>query len=94
MKPPSSELNWWIEMNGSTHIAQTERILPSRPTLAVGKVYPDSKSGVILAINNQPARTELVSRQLLDVLHARFPGTRWWIKDPAPAPRPKSGAVS
>lgn len=94
MNPPSCELNWWIEINGSTHIAQSERMLPNRPTLAIGKVYLESKSGVIIAINNQPARTELVSRQLLDVLHARFPGTRWWIKDPTPAARPKTGAVS
>ncbi|MCR9074557.1 MAG: hypothetical protein ACF8LL_03105 [Phycisphaerales bacterium] len=94
MNTPSNELNWWIEINGSTHIAQSERLLPNRPTLAIGKVYLESKSGVIIAINNQPARTELVSRQLLDVLHARFPGTRWWIKDPVPAPRPRTGAVS
>lgn len=94
MNTPSNELNWWIEINGSTHIAQSERQLPNRPTLAIGKVYLESKSGVIIAINNQPARTELVSRQLLDVLHARFPGTRWWIKDPVPAPRPRTGAVS
>ena len=90
----SNELNWWIERNGSTHIASCERMIPNRPTLAIGKVYLDSKSGVIIAINNAPAHPELISRQLLDVLHNRFPGTRWWIKDPTPVPQPKTGAAS
>ncbi|MHA7814252.1 MAG: hypothetical protein ACX94C_12790 [Phycisphaerales bacterium] len=94
MKPPTNELIWWIDLNGSTNIAQSDRAIPKRPTLACGKVYLDSKSGVIVSINSQPARTELVSRQLLDVLHARFPGTRWWIRDPAAVAQQHSGAAS
>tara|TARA_E500000318_G_scaffold54309_4_gene50667 strand:- start:16589 stop:16873 length:285 start_codon:yes stop_codon:yes gene_type:complete len=89
-----NELNWWIETNGSTHTTPNERLVPNRPLLARGKVYLDSKSGVIIAINNAPAHPELMSRQLLDVLHTRFPGTRWWIKDPAPVVQPNTSAAS
>lgn len=94
MMPTSTEINWWIELNGSTHISQHDREIPERPKMALGKVYPESKSGVIVEINNAPARPELVSRQLLDVLHTRFPGTRWWIKDPTHTPQPQTGAAS
>lgn len=85
-----NELSWWIENNGSTHITPSVSRMPSHPLLAVGKVYPDSRSGVILLIAGRPAQIGMVSRQLLDVLHARFPGTRWWIKDPVPAPRERT----
>lgn len=98
MKAATNELCWWIELNGATHTAPNERLVPTRALLAAGKVYPDSRAGVIITINNAPARAELVSRQLLDVLHARFPGTRWWVKDNAPTPQtsdtPKTGAAS
>ncbi len=94
MPTPHHEHCWWIEHNGSTHIVAAERQLPTTPVLAMGKVYPDSRSGVITHINNAPARMELVSSQLLDALHARFPGTRWWIKDPTPAPQPRASTAS
>jgi hypothetical protein len=94
MMPTSTEINWWIELNGSTHITQHERTIPDRQKLATGKVYLDSMSGVITEIDNAPARPELISRQLLDVLHNRFPGIRWWIKDPTHTPQPKTGAAS
>jgi hypothetical protein len=87
MPSPDNELNWWIEPCGSTHISPNASRVPSRPLIAVGKVYPESRSGVILRIADRPAQIDMVSRQLLDVLHTRFPGTRWWIKDPVPAPR-------
>lgn len=86
MPTPDNELNWWIEPNGSTHVSPNASRVPNRPMLAVGKVYPDSRSGVILRIADRSAQVGMISRQLLDVLHSRFPGTRWWIKDPAPTP--------
>ena len=94
MTSPCNELNWWIEPDGSTHTAQSERLRPQGSLMAFGKVYQDSKTGIIIAIHNQPARTELMSSQLLDVLHARFPGTRWWIRDPQPVPEPHTNAAS
>lgn len=88
MPTPNNELSWWIEHNGSTHTATDVRQVPKSGMLAMGKVYRDSRSGVIMLINDAPARMELVTSQLLDVLHTRFPGTRWWVKDPAPAHNP------
>jgi hypothetical protein len=78
--PPCDEINWWIDQTGSTHI-NNDGFNPESQALAAGKVYSDSKSGVIIQLNNKPANLALISRELLDVLHARFPGTRWWIKD-------------
>jgi hypothetical protein len=86
MPTPNNELCWWIEQNGSTHTTPDARSLPKSGIYAMGKVYIESRSGVIMIINDAPARMELVTSQLLDVLHTRFPGTRWWIKDPTPAP--------
>ena len=83
-----NEINWWIDHTGSTHT----HCAPTDPriALAVGKVYLDSKAGVITHLNNKPANLSLISHELLDVLHAQFPGTRWWIKDinAADAPKP------
>jgi hypothetical protein len=77
---PTNEINWWIDHTGSTHIVGNT-VRPAQETLAIGKVYPDSKSGVITHLNNKPANLALISQELLDVLHNRFPGTRWWVKD-------------
>ncbi|MCA9275162.1 MAG: hypothetical protein KDA29_03970 [Phycisphaerales bacterium] len=88
MPTPKNELCWWIEHNGSTNTATDARQVPKSGMLAMGKVYHDSKSGVIMLINDAPARMELVTSQLLDVLHTRFPSTRWWVKDPTPAHNP------
>lgn len=85
MNAPINELNWWIEANGSTHTSPSNALVPTGPVIAAGKIYPESRSGVISRIGNQPARISMVSRQLLDALHARFPGTRWWVRDPTPA---------
>lgn len=85
MNAPINELNWWIEPNGSTHTAPSAALVPTGTVIAAGKIYLDSRSGVITRIGNQPARIGMVSRQLLDALHARFPGTRWWVRDPAPS---------
>ncbi len=77
----NNQLNWWIDQTGTTYTHTTAQItFPG--AIAAGKVYPGSKSGVITHLNNKPARPSVVSRELLDVLHKRFPGTRWWIKDP------------
>ena len=96
MPRPTNELNWWIELDGSTHTTQCESHVPEGPVLAAGKVYLESKSGVISRIGTKQALVGLVSRQLLDVLHARFPGTRWWVRDPVetPAPAQRSPAAS
>ena len=76
---PTNELNWWIDQTGSTH---THCVAPDpRIALASGVVYLDSKAGVITLLNNRPANLSMISHELLDVLHAQFPGTRWWIKD-------------
>jgi len=85
MTHPSNELNWWIEPNGQTHTSASASQVPSTPVLAAGKVYLESRSGVISRIGTQPASVGMISSQLLDALHTRFPGTRWWVKDPAPA---------
>ena len=81
MQRPYSEIRWWIDQNGSTHSNKATPV-GSRP-LAQGKNYPDSKSGVIEKINGKPATVAMISQQLLDILHSEFPGTRWWVKDPA-----------
>lgn len=77
--PIAQEINWWIDHTGSTHM----NCVPSDPAraIAVGTVYLASKSGVIALLHNKPANLALISRELLDVLHAQFPGTRWWVKD-------------
>src|SRR5690606_4708994 len=77
--PRNREMSWWIDRTGAvrTHCSPTD---PARDAIAAGKVYLESRSGVITHLNNQPANIAIVSQQLLDVLHARFPGTRWWIK--------------
>lgn len=90
MPSPDSELNWWIEPDGSTHISHCASRVPAEGLLAVGKVYQDSRSGVIVSIAGQPAQIGMVSRQLLDVLHSRFPGTRWWVKDLVPTPNSRT----
>lgn len=77
---PSNEISWWIDHIGSTH-THCDPPDAARDALAAGKVYPDSKAGVITHLNNKPANLALISRELLDALHTRFPGTRWWIKD-------------
>jgi len=79
MMPNAQEINWWIDHTGSTHT----NCVPSDPSraIAVGTVYLESKSGVIALLNNKPANLALISRELLDVLYAQFPGTRWWVKD-------------
>lgn len=87
MPSPDNELHWWIDCGGSTHTSPNASHVPANPLIATGKVYPESRSGVILSIADRPAQIDMVSRQLLDVLHTRFPGTRWWIKDPVPTPR-------
>jgi hypothetical protein len=92
MPRPSNELNWWIQYDGSTHTTPSASQVPNIPVLAAGKVYLDSRSGVITRIDTKPAHVSMVSRQLLDVLHARFPGTRWWVKDPVPATANASAA--
>ncbi len=80
----NNQLNWWIDQTGTTYTHTTaQTTFPD--AVAAGKVYPDSKSGVITHLNSKPARPSMVSRELLDMLHKRFPGTRWWIKDPSPA---------
>lgn len=81
-----SELRWWVDHAGSTH-THCEPENPEQDTMAVGMIYPESKSGVIISIYGRPASMALVTQQLLDILHRRFPGTRWWIKDPAPTPQ-------
>ncbi|MFG0246763.1 MAG: hypothetical protein ACF8MF_12020 [Phycisphaerales bacterium JB052] len=90
MTPPYNELNWWIEPDGSTHTATCPSRVPQRPVLAAGKVYLESRSGVISRIGTQPASVGMISRQLLDALHTRFPGTRWWVKDPSPTQQPQT----
>ncbi len=90
---PNNELSWWIDHTGSTYTHTTaQSTFPN--AIAAGKVYLDSKSGVITHLNNKPADLSLVSHELLDVLHARFPGTRWWIKDRASAKVPARQAAS
>lgn len=86
VKSTSNEVSWWIDPTGSTHTNRPPTD-PAREALAMGKVYPESRSGVITHISNKPAEIAMVSQQLLDVLHHAFPGTRWWVKDPVPAPR-------
>jgi len=85
---PTNETCWWVDHAGSTHI-NTKPTDPSQ-VLAMGLVYSDSKSGVITHLRDQPAKLSLISRSLLDVLHAQFPGTRWWIKDPTPSTAPST----
>ena len=93
MKHPN-ELNWWIDQTGSVYLNAVKPNATLVP-LAVGKVYPDSNAGVITHLNGQPASLTLISQDLLDVLHTRFPGTRWWIKDVSPTnPLPKHQAAS
>lgn len=77
---PTNEINWWIDHTGSIHT----RCEPQAPgqALVTGKIYTDSKSGIISRFKDKPADLSLISHELLDVLHTRFPGTRWWIKDP------------
>jgi len=87
------ELGWWIDQTGSTHTLAA-RNHPPADALACGKIYPDSKSGVITLLNNKPADRSLISSELLDVLNSRFPGTRWWIKDIAPVQAPKHQTAS
>jgi len=86
-----NETNWWVDRTGSVH-TQAYPANPGAEAIAMGKVYLDSKSGVITHINDRPADVAFVSQQLLDVLHAQFPGTRWWIKDPAPTPTQKAAS--
>ena len=89
----NNELGWWIDHTGSTYTHTTaQTTFPN--AIAAGKVYQDSRSGVITHLNNKPASLALVSQELLDVLHKRFPGTRWWIKDLAPAKVPARQAAS
>ncbi|MDF1809315.1 MAG: hypothetical protein P1U42_06435 [Phycisphaerales bacterium] len=76
----TTQINWWVDHTGSTHTncAPGE----SHPdSIAAGKVFLDSKAGVITHLYNKPASPSMVSHELLDVLHKRFPGTRWWVKD-------------
>jgi len=87
------EINWWVDQTGSTH-THSPRSTPPPNALATGKIYPDSKSGVIIQLNNKPANLSLISSELLDVLHSRFPGTRWWVKDLAPKSAPKHQTAS
>jgi len=87
------EISWWIDQTGSTH-THKPRSVPPANALASGKIYPDSKSGVINQLNNKPANLSLISSELLDVLHTRFPGTRWWIKDLTPQIAPKHQTAS
>ncbi|MGV6815220.1 MAG: hypothetical protein ACWA5W_09475 [Phycisphaerales bacterium] len=89
---PSNETIWWIDFAGSTHI--NSKPAGPKQALAMGVLYTDSKAGVITHFKDQPAQIALVSRALLDVLHAQFPGTRWWIKDPVPAPTPSHQTAS
>jgi len=91
----NNELNWWIDLTGSTHTHQRSTGKEADPaTLAAGKVYLDSKSGVITHLKGQPANIAMVSQELLDVLHVRFPGTRWWVKDLNAADVPARQAAS
>jgi len=89
----NQEICWWIDQTGSMHMHSTHSPPPAN-ALAAGKLYPESKAGVITQLNNKPANRSLISSELLDVLHARFPGTRWWIKDLAAASSPKHQAAS
>ena len=88
-----NELTWWIDHTGSTHTHSTPDEAGAK-ALAAGKVYLDSKSGVITHLNGEPANLSLVSQELLDVLHNRFPGTRWWIKDINATSAPRRQAAS
>ncbi len=93
MKNAPNEISWWVDRTGSTH-THARHDDPAPEAIAVGKLYPESRSGVISHIHNRPANITLVSQQLLDVLHRRFPGIRWWIKDPVAAPQARPKAAS
>ena len=90
---PTNELNWWIDHTGSAHTHSIPQDAAHK-VLAAGKVYPDAKAGVITHLNNKPANLSLISHELLDVLHSRFPGTRWWVKDINAASVPKHQTAS
>lgn len=93
MTHPTNELSWWIDHTGSTHTHVVPKAPPAE-SIAAGKIYLDAKAGVITHLHNKPADLSFVSRELLDVLHRQFPGTRWWIKDPSPAHAPTHQTAS
>ncbi len=90
---PTHEINWWIDHTGSTHTNPVPSD-GSSSQLAIGKLFPDTNTGIITHLNNRPANIALVSQELLDVLHKRFPGTHWWIKDTAPESVPATQSAS
>ncbi len=76
----NNTLHWWIDQAGSAYSCKRSKNAQS-PALATGILYPESNAGVISTLNDRPAQLSMISQELLDVLHTRFPGTRWWIKD-------------
>ena len=84
----ANQLIWWIDAQGMLHscaqITNPPAIDPgSPPHYAQGQINPTNQTGIITHIHNNPASLPSIPRELFDVLHTRFPNTRWWIPDPA-----------
>ncbi|MEQ8770251.1 MAG: hypothetical protein RIB60_07050 [Phycisphaerales bacterium] len=65
-------------------------------SLAAGWVDTGSQTGAIERLNGEPAVSDRLPTEVLDVLERRYPGTRWFVAtghdgDEAAAPRRPGG---
>jgi len=78
-------IHWWIDATGGFHTEspsedQLERVHAS------GVVDPQRRTGAIERFRHRRAVVGSLPHEIIDLLETRFPGTRWILADPAPAP--------
>jgi len=77
---------WWIDTTGGFHMTTPDHTETER-VHAGGLVDPVRRTGTIERVRGRLAVVGCVPSEIIDVLEARFPGTRWIIADPAPTPQ-------
>ncbi len=79
-------LCWWVDADGRLGVSpcasRVAQVIGG--TVASGRVCPESRIGVIERVGARAAVLGLVSREVIDLLAAGFPGVRWAVADVPP----------
>ncbi|MFG0305413.1 MAG: hypothetical protein ACF8Q5_04275 [Phycisphaerales bacterium JB040] len=73
---------WTMEPTGKIRLGAPARSPRSaRPARADGWIDASGHIGAVETVDGEPAHVELLPSEVLDLLEARFPGTRWFVGD-------------
>lgn len=77
-------LCWWVDADGRLGVSPG-LARAAEGAVASGRVCPEARIGVIERVGARAAVLGLVSREVIDLLAAGFPGVRWAVADVLPS---------